>query len=459
MDAIPREVVNSALRLNLPYFGLASIIAVAGACSLFLARLRSRDRLLLWTGLFSILYAVRLFAENELVRDAFNAPATEYRPFVLCITYVINIPFALFALELFGHGWQKTIAGWTWVCIVFAMVAVPGALLFPGRHWLDVLNNVLVICGTLLIVLHVLIGRRARNPLVTPLLWPMLVFGFFVLLENEGFRIAGQSVEPIGFLILLAGLASIAVRRALARERKLVNVEQELSTARRIQFSILPQSAPNFEGVQLAVRYQPMTSVAGDFYDFLVPSENFLTILVADVSGHGVPAALVSCMLKVCFAAQKGNSMSPAAILSGLGLMLRDSLGGQYVTAACATIDRRSRRILYAGAGHPPSLLARGAEGDSLLLDENGLFMGPFPHATYTEISVPFRSGDRLLLYTDGITEALDVTGEEFGRERLRQFLVNSNGTPPASTLDQLFQQITARSPQDDLTAVLVHFE
>jgi phosphoserine phosphatase RsbU/P len=458
VDAIPREIVNSALRLNLPYFGLACIIAVAGACSLFLARLRSRDRLLLWTGLFSILYAVRLFAENELVRGAFHAPDTAYLSFVLCITYAINIPFALFALELLGHGWKGSIAAWMWVCLVFAMVAVPSTLLFPGRHWVDVLNNVLVICGTLLILLHVSIGRRARNPLVTCLLWPILVFGFFVLLENEGFRIAGQSLEPIGFVILLAGLGSIAVRRALATERKLMNVEQELATARRIQFSILPQSAPNFKGVQLAMRYQPMTSVAGDFYDFLVSSEDFLTILVADVSGHGVPAALVSCMLKVCFAAQKGNSVSPAAILSGLGLMLRDSLGGQYVTAACATIDRQSQKIIYAGAGHPPSLLVR-AEGDSVLLDENGLFMGPFPNASYTNMSVPFRSGDRLLLYTDGITEAHDVTGEEFGRERLRQFLVKSNGTEPASTLDELFNQITARNPQDDLTAVLVHFE
>ncbi len=94
-----------------------------------------------------------------------------------------------------------------------------------------------------------------------------------------------------------------------------------------------------------------------------------------------------------------------------------------------------------------------------MLLDENGLLMGPFPNATYRDMSVPFRSGDSLLLYTDGITEAHDATGEEFGRERLRQFLVSSNGSAPKSTLDELFRQITVGSPQDDLTAVLVHFE
>jgi len=163
--------------------------------------------------------------------------------------------------------------------------------------------------------------------------------------------------------------------------------------------------------------------------------------------------------LKVCFASQKTNASSPAAILSGLGLMLRGSLGGQYVTAACATIDRKSRTITYAGAGHPPSVLVRGEEGDAVLLDQNGLFLGPFPNATYENMSLPFRSGDRLFLYTDGITEAHDSDGEEFGWERLREFLIHSNGVQPNSALDRLFERITTGSPQDDLTALLVHFD
>jgi len=115
--------------------------------------------------------------------------------------------------------------------------------------------------------------------------------------------------------------------------------------------------------------------------------------------------------------------------------------------------------ITYSGAGHPPSLLVRAEEADAVFLDQNGLFLGPFPNAAYENISTPFRRGDRLFLYTDGITEAHDSDGEEFGRERLRQFLVRLNGTEPRSVLDQLFKQITTNNPQDDLTAVLVHFD
>jgi sigma-B regulation protein RsbU (phosphoserine phosphatase) len=457
-DLIPRHAVYSALRLNLPYFAVACAIAIGGAGSLLLARLRSRDRLLLWAGICSILYAVRLFAQNELVRAAFNAPGNEYVPLAFSISYLINIPFAFFALELLGPGWKASIAIWAWLCCVFPALAIPVSLLIHRLQWVDRVNSVLVIGGILLLLSHLFAARRAGNSLAASLFWPLVVFGLFVFFENEGITLRGLSIEPIGILALLIGLGSVALRRALATERKLMDVEQELSTARRIQFAILPESPPDFEGVRLAMRYQPMTSVAGDFYDFLV-SGDLLTILVADVSGHGVPAALVSSTLKVCFSAQKMNASDPAAILSGLGRMLRGSLGGQYVTAACATIDRKSRMITYSAAGHPPSILVRGKEGDAVFLDQNGLFLGPFPNAAYDNMSTPFRRGDRLFLYTDGITEAGDCTGEEFGRERLREFLVHSNGTEPDSALDRLFKQITEGNPQDDLTAVLVHFE
>jgi sigma-B regulation protein RsbU (phosphoserine phosphatase) len=391
-----------------------------------------------------------------LVRDAFNAPGHEYIPWALCITYAINIPFALFARELLGQGWRASISVWLWLSLGFAILAIPTAFFTNNAQLIGFINGALVISGTLLLLAHVVFERKIGDSLASSLLCPLLIFGAFVVLENSGIRFKGHSLEPIGFLILLAALATVAVRRVLTTERKLLDVEQELSTARRIQNWIIPQSLPAITGAHLATRYQPMTAVAGDFYDFLATSDDLLTILVADVSGHGVPAALVACMLKVCFAAQRNNAADPAAILSGLSLMLRGSLGGQYLTAACAAIDMKAHTITYAGAGHPPTLLARGTTGELVLLAENGLFIGPFPNAAYANISVRFSSGDSLLLYTDGITEASDSNGEEFGGDKLGQFLLQSNGFEPAVILDRLFEQITTGSQQDDLTAVLV---
>ncbi len=457
-DAIPRQVVETALRINLPFFGIACVSLIFGVSSLLLAWLRSRDRLLLWVGLFSALYAVRLFIQNDLVHAAANVRGQELVPWALCLTYVIPIPFALFARELFGRGWNATIAIWTWIEVAFAIAAIPVALFAHQVLLTDSVNGILIIAGTVLLLLHVLLIPEGPDSFANSLKWPLIIFGILVVLTNRGFRPAGIDIEPVGFLILLVGLGSTAARRSLANERKLIDVEQELATARRIQNSIIPHSAPGLLSLRLATRYQAMTSVAGDFYDFLQTGEYLLTILVADVSGHGVPAALVACMLKVCFAAQREQANNPAGVLAGLNAMLRGSLGGQYVTAACAAIDVEARTIIYAGAGHPSSLLLQRHARKVVQLSENGLFIGPFPNAAYSNISVPFQSGDKLLLYTDGIIEACGPDGQEFGRERLEHLLLDTEDLEPAEFVEELFQRISTPAQQDDLTVVLAQF-
>ena len=459
MDSIPRQVVNATLRANLPFFGIACVALLAGISAVLLWRLRSRDHLLLWVGVFSGLYGIRLFIENELVREAFNAPGGEYQPWAIFITFVINIPYALFARELLGRGWKGLLVVWLWLDVAFALVAIPAALIGHELYWTNLINSVLVVSGTAVVVLEVALGRKASRSFARSLLWPLLIFAIFVVLENKRIKPGGLNIEPIGFLVLLAGLVSTAVRRALSTERKLMDVEHELATARRIQDSILPDAPPELPRLRLALRYRPMTFVAGDFYDFLITGDHLLTILVADVSGHGVPAALVASMLKVCFAAQREKANSPAEILAGLNVMLRGSLGGQYVTAACAAIDSESGSITYAGAGHPPGLLLQRRASNVVELAENGLFIGPFPQATYSNLSVPIESGDALLLYTDGIVEANVSNGEEFGRQRLGQLLLESADRKPAEFIDLLFRKIAMPEQQDDLTAVLAQIK
>ncbi|MBV8073774.1 MAG: PP2C family protein-serine/threonine phosphatase [Acidobacteriaceae bacterium] len=465
-DDIPRQVASAALRANLPFFAIACITLVAGIACLLLARLRSRDRLLFWVGIFSVLYAIRLLIENELARDAFNSPGLGYLGWNAALTYIIAIPFAAFARELFGRGWKGTIAIWLWLEMAFALIALTVLLTAHQTYWTDIVNSVLIIAGVLVILFHVVrIRREGGNPFAASLAWPIVIFGAFVVFQNRyvlGVRgiSSGVNLEPIGFLVLLAGLATTAVRRAIATERKLIDVEQELATARRIQCSIIPQTLPVLPSLRLAARYQPMTSVAGDFYDFLKCGDHLLTILVADVSGHGVPAALVASMLKVCFAAQRETAQNPAEILARINSMLRGSLGGQYVTASCAAINIEQRVILYSGAGHPPALLLRKNAGEVIELDENGLFLGPFPDSAYANRSVPFDRGDKLLLYTDGIVEATGPDGREFGYERLEQFVLQAASEEPAALIDQLIRKISnGGAQQDDLTVVLAQFD
>jgi len=149
--------------------------------------------------------------------------------------------------------------------------------------------------------------------------------------------------EPYGLFVLICFLGYAATRRVLANERLLVSLDGEMRAARRIQSSILPSTNPEIGGFHLAVRYSPMTAVAGDFYDFIVIRPGSLGVVVADVAGHGVPAALVASMVKVAVSAQMGIAAEPAKVIAGLNSTLCRQAEGQYATAVYVVLDRAKR--------------------------------------------------------------------------------------------------------------------
>ena len=250
------------------------------------------------------------------------------------------------------------------------------------------------------------------------------------------------------------------IRDQLAQQLKAIR--SELETARQIQLSILPREDPRTKDLDISARYIPMTSVAGDFYDFIVVDDKRLGALVADVSGHGMPAALISSMLKIALAAQSECASDPARVLSGLNEALCGKFKGHFVTAAYIFIDLEKKTITYAGAGHPPLLLRDHSSGKGSEVLENGLFLGAFPHAAYSSLERPFQEGDMMLLYTDGIVEMNSAQEEEFGGDRLKQFLENNGELPAekfiASLLDELTTWSTGREAEDDLTLLAIRF-
>ena len=190
-------------------------------------------------------------------------------------------------------------------------------------------------------------------------------------------------------------LALRGIREQLAQQ--LLTIQKELETARQIQLSILPSEIPKIEGLDIAARYLPMTAVAGDFYDFIVVDEKHIGILVADVSGHGMPAALIASMLKIALSAQVAHAADPAQVLLGLNQALCGKFQHHYVTAAYLFVDMQKRTLTYAGAGHPPLLLREGSSKGVRDVAENGLFLGRFPFATYSSVELPLNAGDRAL--------------------------------------------------------------
>ena len=286
---------------------------------------------------------------------------------------------------------------------------------------LDYLNSIAVIVGSVSLTI-LTFGRPMVEEEDLVFRAGLVTFVGFVLWANiETLLHHETTIEPYGFAVLLCCLGYVAARRALDRDQQLNSIQQELEVARRIQLSILPAAFAASEHFTVAARFVPMTSVAGDFYEFIYSENGTVGLLIADVSGHGVPAALIASMMKVAITSQRHYATNPERLLAGVNEALCGNTQNQFVTAAYVHLDARSGKFSYAAAGHPPMLLLRDEQ--VFPVEENGLVLALLSSAVYASTKQPLLRGDRLLLYTDGIIEAANAGGEEFGYERVGSLL------------------------------------
>ena len=229
--------------------------------------------------------------------------------------------------------------------------------------------------------------------------------------------------------------------------------------AHEIQISILPSGSPEIRNLRIAAAYRPMTAVAGDFYEFIPVDQNRVGILVADVSGHGVPAALVAAMMKMAVRSILPCVHSPGGVLQGLNRMLSGQAPDQFVTAAYLFIDTQNYTARYSAAGHPPLLLSRA--GTLHRIESNGLVFGVTPQPEYPVCDIAISPGDRLLLYTDGVIESENAKGEPFGGTKLEEVVLDCRMYAPSELTNKLLTEIrawqpTSNSQQDDIALVVI---
>jgi sigma-B regulation protein RsbU (phosphoserine phosphatase) len=419
-------------------------------------RRKTQDRVRLWFGLLAVLYGYRALLMTESARFFLTGRTIEFQ--IALITFTIGIPAILF-------GWGLVAKKHNWVTKSLLTVNLLMAATFLVFYWngsivsaLFVVNNVLVIGFTLAMIVYLFVAPASAVPELRTLRVVILVWGAFVIYNNlrQWLPKGGADYEFVGFAIFLCSLGYLVAQRSLRTEEALVAIRNELEIARRIQTSILPEGMPELAGVCIAAQYVPMSQVAGDFYDFLVVDDRRVGVLIADVSGHGVPAALVASMVKVAIAAQAEHADNPAKVMEGLNCVLSGKLQGQFVTAAYLFLDLEAGAGRYSAAGHPPLLHYRAADQSIDDVVENGLILGIMPFASYQTRALTLGAGDRFLLYTDGVIEA-DQRGEEFGAERVKQTL--SEPLSAADLCRSLSTRITEWSQgvaHDDVTIVAV---
>jgi len=247
-----------------------------------------------------------------------------------------------------------------------------------------------------------------------------------------------------------------AVRQRDAR------AQREEEDARMIQRSLLPQSLPAITPFSLGAHWRPASGYGGDWYDVSALGSEVVGVAIADVAGKGLPAALLMSNLQAAVRAFWHPEAPPQQLCESVNrLLCRHMVNGRFVTFCAVRLDCRTRALTWANAGHNPPLVVR-TSGAVVRLQPGGTVMGVFEDAAYREESIPLEPGDRIVLYTDGITEALSATGEEFGEEGLLAAINAHAGAGAAALTEKIFSDVLAFAGGtlgDDATLIAVAVE
>jgi phosphoserine phosphatase RsbU/P len=298
-----------------------------------------------------------------------------------------------------------------------------------------------------------------RSEVVAPIKVNERVIGVFNLESNQ---IDAFSKRELKLLSAFASQAAISVERARLHERTLnaKKLEEQLNIARAIQQSFLPQRDPAIAGYDVTGRNVSSGEVGGDYYDFISIVGNHTGVVIGDVSGKGIPAALIMASFRASLIAEIRNNYSIRTICAKVNSLLWESLDpGNYVTAVYGVLDSRNHILTFSNCGHNPPVMLR-ANGTVELMRDGGPVLGVAKDSVYEERALVVQPGDLVVMYTDGVTEVFDEKGQEFGIDRLVQ-VIKANRTKPAHDIqDVIYKAVMAFcSPDhifDDLTMVII---
>jgi sigma-B regulation protein RsbU (phosphoserine phosphatase) len=298
-----------------------------------------------------------------------------------------------------------------------------------------------------------------RSEIVVPLVAGNNIIG---ALSLESDRMGAFTEDHVDLLFAFANQAAIMIERTRLHEELIKKrwLEEELKIARQIQLSFLPSTCPLLDGFELCGTNLSYEEVGGDYYDFVPIVDHQLGIAVADVSGKGIPASLIMASFRASLRAEIRNNYAIKTILTKVNRLLNESVeSGTYVTAFYGVLDTRNRVLTFSNAGHNPPILLR-ADGKLELLFEGGTVLGALPGVTFKERRVSFSSGDLLVLYTDGVTDAVNEQGEELGQGGLERLVKSMVGLSAAAMMQGIIDGVakfrgTARQ-NDDLTLVVL---
>jgi len=457
------DVINLIAGTSFVMFGLVALVIAA------IRRRAAGVRAIFLLGIWAMMYGSQRFNYCQLllalephwmvVGAHYMRAATDY--------LVLLVAFLTFRELTLGF-MRKLLGLMSAAAFVVFLLDFGNYVLTRQEGWLLNYNQALATLGLLVLLPFLASPALQRKYGVLHdrgvLLVGYTIFGVEALLVNL-LRPFGYQIytffDDLGFAAFILAIGYVSMKRVYSSERRLSTIENELAIARQLQFSILPTSTPNLRNLRIAAVYEPMTEVAGDFYEYLPVDDHRAGFLVADVSGHGVPAALIASMIKVAAQSAATHASDPSEFLRRLGDALSGQLRGQLISAAYLWMDTATRTARYSAAGHPPLLVWRATDEALTRIESNGPLFGSPCAPDFPTREIPFNPGDRFLLYTDGLSEPENAAGEPFGDHRIERILHENPSRPAAELSLLLLNEVRAWPPsstpqQDDITFLLI---
>ena len=310
-----------------------------------------------------------------------------------------------------------------------------------GREGLDLLSQVRAIDGTL--------------PVVVMTAWANVD----ITLEALRGGVVDFVLKPWENRQLIDTIRRHVESGQLARRSRRLNTERprELDDARAIQERFIPQSIPQAPGHSIAARWEPARTVGGDYYDVISFGEDLIALCIGDVSGKGMPAALLMSNFQAAVRAHACKTLEPAALCATFNeIVAANTNSDRFISFFYGVLDASAGRFTYANAGHNAPILVR-ADGRIARLEHGGSVLGPLAGAHYEQGETSIDREDRVVMFTDGVTEAHSDSGEEFGEERLIELVVRSRELDAARLKERVFEalvEFTSGKFDDDVTLV-----
>ena len=466
--------ILSIVRRDIAKFITGIVIAITGflVFLFFLVRRRKyigdellNERIFLYFSVFTISMGIAITADTAVKELLINAP--------LVWIHVRLWGMILFALGIIGFILNIEEIRYKLLMRILQVIFIVyslGALFLVATGIIPIMSIILPYNIILLVSIPVILFCIAASSVRGNIDAGILVGGF-VFLIAVGIRDAliDMGILPRmefshhwGTLVFIIALGIILIRRFIQTYDRYHDYRVNLELARNIQRSNLPEKTPVLEGLRIAARYIPMQRVGGDFYGFHVIDGRRLGVMLADVSGHGVPAAMISSMIRLGFDMAGDSAREPAKLLCSLNGMLINKIESNFITASYCLIDLESMSLFAANAGHPALFLWKNKVEILREIRPKGKFLGWFDSAGIESETCDIDHGDRIVIYTDGITETANVKGEVFGEELLEVFIRERRALPADRFLSELIDHVRDWSGKslegfdDDLTVIVI---